>query len=143
MAEDPLEAFYALSSELTGFSIFELKTTGVGASYFKQMQGNVGAETLATLFRVWADIVRDCPGDNYEREVAERIFGADDLRPAAQRLIMLWYVGSWYYVRPFTTQVISSQSYIEGLMWKAIRSHPMAAKPQGYGAWALDPPAAS
>jgi hypothetical protein len=143
MTEDPLEAFYALSSELTGFSIFELKATGVGDSYFGRMSSDVGAETLATLFRVWAEIVREGPHGNHEREVEERIFGADDLRPAAQRLIMLWYVGSWYYVRPFTTQVLSSQSYIEGLMWKAIRSHPMAAKPQGYGAWALDPPAAS
>jgi hypothetical protein len=142
MSEQGIGAFYALSCELTGFSRVELEGTGVGDVYFEQVGKNIGAETLATLFRVWSDIERDCPDGEREREIAERIFDEPELRAAAERIVMLWYTGSWYYVPPFDTQVVSSETYIEGLMWKAIKSHPMAAKPQGYGAWALPPPTA-
>jgi hypothetical protein len=143
MSGDARDDFYALSSALTGFSRLDLEGTGVGDAYLEEMRSNVGRETLAALLGTWAGIGRDHPGGDCDAAIQARIFGSDALRPAAQRLVMLWYVGSWYFVRPFTTRVVSSQSYIEGLMWKAIGSHPMAAKPQGYGAWALPPPPAS
>lgn len=136
------EAFYALSCALTGFSRVELDGTGVGGVYFEQVSAKIGAETLETLFRVWSDIEK-LPEDRREIEIAERIFDEPDLRAAAERIVMLWYTGSWYYVAPFDTQVVSPETYIEGLMWKAIGSHPMAAKPQGYGAWSLPPPSAA
>ena len=37
------------------------------------------------------------------------------------------------------TFVVSTQSYTEGLVWKAIHTHPPAAKQPGYGSWALPP----
>ena len=37
------------------------------------------------------------------------------------------------------TFVVSPQSYTEGLVWKAIHTHPPAAKQPGYGSWALPP----
>jgi hypothetical protein len=143
MDEQVSEAFYALSSELTGFSRVELEGTGVGDVYFEQVREKIGPETLATLLRAWRDIERSSPEGQREREIADKIFDEPELRAAAQRIVMLWYTGSWYYVPPFDTQVVSSETYIEGLMWKAIKSHPMAAKAQGYGAWALPPPSAA
>ncbi|HEY0312904.1 MAG TPA: hypothetical protein VGC56_10470 [Allosphingosinicella sp.] len=143
MDEKGIEAFYALSCELTGFDRVELDGTGVGNIYVEQVTKNIGPDTVATLFRVWSDIENRCPQGQREREIAERIFDEPELRAAAERIVMLWYTGSWYYVPPFDTQVVSAETYIEGLMWKAIRSHPIAAKAQGYGAWALPPPSAA
>lgn len=143
MDKPGIEAFYALSSELTGFSRVELQGTGVGDLYFGTVQKNIGSDTLADLFRAFRDVERAAPEGEREREMGDRIFDQPALRAAAERIVLLWYTGSWYYVPPFDTQVVSADAYIEGLMWKAIGSHPMAAKPQGYGAWALPPPASS
>lgn len=140
-AEDK-EAFYALSCELTGFTLVELEGTGVGDAYFDEVCKNIGPDVLADLLRIWREVERDLPDEKRGPAITDRIFGDPALCDAAERIIMLWYTGSWYYAPPFDTQVVSAETYIEGLMWKAIKSHPMAASPQGYGAWALPPPAA-
>lgn len=136
-------AFLELSSELTGFDSFDLAATGLADEYFKKVDGYIGPETLRRLFDAWRAIERDFPAGKRTEAVADRIIAVEPLREAAQRIIMLWYVGSWYLVTPGGSSVVSAESYVEGLMWKAIRSHPMAAKPQGYGAWALSPPDAA
>jgi hypothetical protein len=69
--------------------------------------------------------------------------------PLARNLIRMWYTGSWvaltdnYWalgtLRDNQTRVLTTQTYIEGLMWKAIGAHPMAAKQMGFGSWALPP----
>jgi len=36
--------------------------------------------------------------------------------------------------------IVSAESYVNGLVWPAIGSHPMGAKQEGFGTWAFKPP---
>jgi len=132
--------FLDLSAELTGFALFDLIATGLTELYFTTAVADIGPETWRRLFDAWHDIARDLPPADRPAAIADRIMAVPALADAAQRIIALWYVGSWYSVLPGGSQVVSATAYVEGLMWKAIGSHPMGAKPQGYAAWATNPP---
>ena len=138
-----LDPFYEFSSELTGFDRFDLNATGEGESYLKCVRANADADMLESLFQVWAIIEAEVPPDRRAAAIAERILAVDGLREVAQGILLLWYTGSWYDIATGASTVLSGNAYVEGLMWKAIGSHPMAAKPQGYAAWTLPPPTAS
>lgn len=138
-----LDPFYEFSSELTGFDRFDLDAAGQGEAYLKDVRANADADMLESLFQIWAIIEAEVPKEKRAAAIAERIMAVDGLRELAQGILLLWYTGSWYDVATGASSVLSGNSYVEGLMWKAIGSHPMAAKPQGYAAWTLPPPAAS
>lgn len=134
-------AFVALSAELTGFDDFDLAATGLTALYLETAIDRIGPDTWQRLFATW-HAMAGLPPKRRVAEVADRIMGDVNLADAAQRIIALWYVGSWYAVIPAGSHTVSAAAYVEGLMWKAMRTHPMGAKPQGYGAWASNPPTA-
>lgn len=136
-----LDPFYQFSSELTGFDRFDLNATGQGEAYLKEVRAKADADMLESLFQVWAIIEADVPPEKRSAAIAKRIMAVDGLREVAQGILLLWYTGSWYDVSTGASSTLSGNSYVEGLMWKAIGSHPMAAKPQGYAAWTLPPPA--
>ena len=133
-------AFLDLSVELTGFGMFDLVATGLADAHYGRVVEDADPPTLLNLLTVWRDIARHVPPDQSAAAVAARIMADPTLARAAQQIIALWYVGSWYSQPPSVSSVVSAEAYVEGLMWKAMESHPMAAKPQGYGAWSLPPP---
>jgi hypothetical protein len=68
----------------------------------------------------------------------------------ARNIIKMWYTGNWAQLpQAWRNQhgagardvdhVISSQAYQEGLVWRAIGTHPQGAKQPGFGTWALPP----
>lgn len=63
----------------------------------------------------------------------ELLAGGDPASPAAQSLILLWYCGIW------EGRVVSGEAYLAGLQWVAAGAHPVGARAQGYGAWAVPP----
>jgi hypothetical protein len=74
-----------------------------------------------------------------------------DLGPVARNTIVLWYLGQWdelprewrnrHGASPRdVSRVVSPDAYAAGLVWRAIRAHPMGADPPGFGSWA-NPPA--
>ena len=136
------QAFLDLSVALAGFEPFDLVATGQVHAYFTLVGDRIGPDTLARLSTTWSAIARELPADQRDAAVTARIMDDPVLGLAAQRIILLWYVGNWYDVLPGGSSVVSADGYVEGLMWKAIRAHPMAAKPQGFAAWTLPPPAA-
>lgn len=138
--DSQLDPFYRFSSELTGFDLFDLNATGQGEAYLKEARAKADADMLESLFQVWAIIEADVPPEKRSAAIAKRIMAVDGLREVAQGVLLLWYTGSWYDVATGNSAVLSGNAYVEGLMWKAIGSHPMAAKPQGYAAWTLPPP---
>lgn len=138
--DSQLDPFYLFSSELTGFDRFDLDATGQGEAYLKCVRANADADMLESLFQVWAIIEAEVPPEKRAAAIAKRIMAVDGLREVAQGILMLWYTGSWYEVATGASSTLSGNAYVEGLMWKAIGSHPMAAKPQGYAAWTLPPP---
>ncbi|HKR23840.1 MAG TPA: hypothetical protein VJS15_01145 [Allosphingosinicella sp.] len=140
--DSQLDPFYLFASELTGFDRFDLEATGQGEAYLKCVRANADADMLESLFQVWAIIEAEVPPEKRAAAIAKRIMAVDGLREVAQGILMLWYTGSWYEVATGASSTLSGSAYVEGLMWKAIGSHPMAAKPQGYAAWTLPPPEA-
>lgn len=73
-----------------------------------------------------------------------------DLGPVARNTIVLWYLGQWdalprewrdrHGASPRdVSHVVSADAYAAGLVWRAIRAHPMGADPPGFGSWANPP----
>ena len=148
----PLEQFLNLSVVLTGFNKVELQAAGVGREYLNLLIEMAG-DTLC--FELWAEtqaIYAQHAGHaaRLEREVNQRILKSAKYAPLARNIILLWYNAIWYQLPPdWTTphganaldqdHVVSANAYPEALIWRAIGAHPPAAKPQGFGAWALPP----
>ncbi len=132
--------FYALSAELTGFSQVELFATGVAETYFRTAASRLGPRTFQALLSVAADFPGQGVADR-RAAIQRRLYRGEPTRAATRRVLMLWFTGTWFDTLPFGGAPVSAQAYVEGLMWRAIGAHPMAAKPQGFGAWSLPPPA--
>ena len=144
--------FYALSAQLTGFSETELQATGVGDMYLDWLN-RVFSDLLGPLFDAWQAIAGKPPA---ERDAALRstILGDEQLGPLARSLTMLWYTANWTRTaswkpphastlepaRPDDVDAAFGAAYPEGLVWRAARTHPVGAKPTGFGSWALAPP---
>ncbi|MGD9617520.1 MAG: hypothetical protein AB7H90_20855 [Alphaproteobacteria bacterium] len=153
MASDNLlDDFLALSSALTGFSVFRLKGTGQAESYLSTATEIVGEATVRALLSVFRRVAGEAGDDEAARErgIRRDILSDDKLGPVARNLIKLWYVGTWY-VLPVEwrelyaaggrdrTFVVSPDAYTEGLLWPAVGANPSGAKPFGYGMWAMAP----
>jgi hypothetical protein len=149
---DLLDDFLALSSALTGFSVFRLKGTGQADPYLSAVAGIVGEATVRALLSAFRRITDQASGDEgaIERGIRRDILSNHRLGPVARNLIKLWYVGTWY-VLPVEwreafaagdrdrTFVVSPDAYTEGLLWPAVGANPSGAKPLGYGMWAMAP----
>ncbi|MEX2518360.1 MAG: hypothetical protein WD969_03395 [Paracoccaceae bacterium] len=152
MAE--MDGFLALSVALTGYNRAALWATGCAPAYRRQLAEVAGPALLERLeaagFSHAATPARG-PADALLRQT---VLADPDLGPPARSLIQLWYLGQWTpmpadWVRrngaklADTARIISTRAYREGLVWDAIGAHPMGAKPQGFGAWAEEPPVES
>lgn len=150
--EAPLELFLSLSATLTGFSDAELWGTGMVQTYYQLVPSIVGARTFGDFMSRWRDTYIRGQGDEalLDELVTTQIFEDPDFGPLARNLAALWYLGMWNQLPAEwrnvhgawandTTFVVSPKSYTEALVWKAIHSHPPAAKQPGYGSWALPP----
>jgi hypothetical protein len=86
-----------------------------------------------------------------DREIAARISADSDNGPVAGSIIKLWLLGSWY--APLTQNdqddpaavqnnpvVVSSNSYVEGWIWRILQAHPMGYSMMRFGYWANQPP---
>jgi hypothetical protein len=147
-----LDDFLALSSVLTGFSVFRLKGTGQAEPYLStatEIAGDAVVRALLSVFRRVTDNAADDEGA-IERGIRRHILSDGKLGPVARNLIKLWYVGTWY-VLPVEwresfanggrdrTFVVSPDAYTEGLLWPAVGANPSGAKPLGYSMWAMAP----
>ena len=149
---DLLEDFLALSSAVTGFSVFRLKGTGQAQSYLSTATEIVGEPTMHALLEAFRRLAGEAGEDNgtLERGIRRDILSDAKLGPVARNLIKLWYVGTWYALpvewrEAFAstdrdrTFVVSPDAYTEGLLWAAVGANPSGAKPAGYGMWAMAP----
>ena len=150
--ETSLELFLSFSRTLTGFSVPELWGTGMVQTYYQLIPSIVGEPMFGALLTRWRDTyIRGAGDDSFLDElVTTQIFEDATYGPLARNLAALWYLGTWSQLPADWRNVhgawsgdvnfvVSSKSYTEGLVWKAIHSHPKAAKQPGYGSWALPP----
>ncbi|WP_343694362.1 hypothetical protein [Flavobacterium sp.] len=124
--------FLEISAILTGFTKTELKATGMLESYYNTIQKNTDKQDIDYFF---VDVYALLNDKSYKPEQIEDILASQYLADSAynglaKNIIILWYTGNW------GSEVISSASYIQGLMWNAAHTHPPGAKQPGYGSWA-------
>ena len=129
--------FLALSAELTGFTRVELLGTGMADTYLRTLDEVLPPGMLEEL------LARD--GRSVEDLLADPALG-----PVARNLILLWYCGTW---SPLPDEwraahgaseldvrrVVTPDAYVAGLQWVAAGAHPVGARQQGFGAWAMPP----
>lgn len=149
---DTLTAFLALSEDLTGFSTYGLRGTGLAETHLAHLAERLGPPVLAALLDAHAAARADAAGDDdaLARALRHRILSDPRLGPPARSLLKLWYVGVWHALPPEwhaahggavddTDCVPIAAAYTEGLLWPAIGANPAGAKPHGYGIWARPP----
>lgn len=124
--------FLKTSALLTGFSTTELKGTGMLEAYYNTILKNSEKEDVDYFFLDFETLLND-PSQTPESIDAsiEANFMPDACYGGLTKsIITLWYTGNW------AGNVVSSASYIQGLMWDAAHTHPPGAKQPGYGSWA-------
>jgi len=143
-----METFLALSAELTGFTVFDLRGTGEAQAYLDTATGVVGTAVVADLLGVYGKL--GGTKDEREKLIRQRILGDPKLGPVTRCLIKLWFTGVWYQLPPAwiaaygplkanDTFAVRPSSYAEGLLWKTIGANPPGARAPGYGSWAEPP----
>ncbi|WP_294534911.1 hypothetical protein [uncultured Rhodoblastus sp.] len=144
---DRLELFVALSAALTGVKAFRLRGTGQAEAYLAAVEAIVPWPIIDDLFSQFAALPA---GDALEPALESGILADPRLGAVARNLILLWYRGAWSQLPPAwrasfgssagdTNHVISSAAYQAGLQWEIAGAHPVGARQQGYGSWALLP----
>lgn len=144
--------FLELSSALTGFNVFELKSTGQTEPYLATLDRIVGAGTVDEMTEAFSRVRNEAGTDEgaLERGLRLAILSDGKLGPVTRNLIKLWYVGTWHELPQDwrdvhgtnpedRTHVVSPTAYTEGLLWPAIGANPSGAKPLGYAMWATPP----
>lgn len=157
-----IDYFHELSTLLTGYDLVTLHGTGMGDLYLKSLQEILGEalveEFLGSFFQKTRKFRSSSIGwlkNILHLDLADlglQIFFLEDDKwgPICRNIIKMWYMGNWYqmpdewrknYVSSTldTTKVLSKEAYIEGLVWKAIGTHPKSAKHPGYGTWQFAP----
>jgi hypothetical protein len=150
--QDRVDAFVALSAEITGFTPFDLHGTGQAEEFRATVADVVGEDILTELLDTWERIVAETEaGSAPTSDVLRReIFSDQKLGPVARNMIKLWYVGIWYELPPDwidaygalerdRTFMVSPSAYTEGLIWPAIGGNPPGAKGPGYASWTGPP----
>jgi hypothetical protein len=148
----PLTQFVSFSSTLTGFDAAELWGTGMVKTYYDLLPSIVGNDIFGRFMTRWFNTYLRGSGDEglLHELVKEQIFDDPEFGPLAVNLAALWYTGQWNQLpadwcniygasASDTTRIISSASYTEGLVWKAMHTHAPATKQPGFGSWALPP----
>jgi hypothetical protein len=127
--------FLEVSALLTGFSKTELRATGMQESYYNTILKNVDKEDIDYFFLDVHVLLNDKTYNEktIEDVLASKFMADSSYNGLAKSIIILWYTGNW------GNEVISSASYIQGLMWNAAHTHPPGAKQPGYGSWAERP----
>jgi Membrane bound FAD containing D-sorbitol dehydrogenase len=139
---DAVAQFLRLSAVLTGYDETSLLGTGMVQAYYDELGQIIGARELGSLLAA-AD-------RSDERDFAEAILANDRYGPVARNVLTMWYLGTWsqlprawrdtYGATSYDTDhVVSAAAYREGLVWAAAGTHPMSAKQQGFGSWAVPP----
>jgi len=146
--KNKFDLFLSLSTELTGFELIRLLGTGMQLTYFDIVCDRTGKDNSDLLWKEWKMV--QSKADDIEEAIRVRILSHPQLGPMARNIITLWYLGQWnqmpatwrsnYGSQPSdVTQIISGESYKEGLVWMAIDAHPMGAKQPGFDSWSAPP----
>jgi hypothetical protein len=153
---DNVQDFADMSAALTGFLSTVLKpaldTTGLANTYYQFALAQVGAPAMAALLNAFRAI-KTQPAQSIADALLETKSTSAPSQQAliAQSIVAMWYLGAWYIpgqqggfgFPPTPLQIISSEAYTNGLVWKIMQSHPMGFSPFTFGYWSQQPGALS
>jgi hypothetical protein len=149
--DSEIQDFADMSAALTGFQSSVLKPkldpVGLARTYYHFAVGQVGQSAMSALLDTYRAI-KSQPA----QQIADSLLETASSSPSnqaqiAQSIVAMWYLGSWYPVGllggggfpPPPVQVISSEAYTNGLVWKVMQSHPMGFSPFVFGYWSQPP----
>ncbi len=140
--EKILDLFESLSIILTGFSKADIESTGLLQTYFDTIENELGAAHFENLLSTFQKIKinnSEEPSSSESRQITD-LMDNPEFKHHIGQVIQLWYLGEWV-VSPYSdlNYIVSSKSYLEGLVWKAIAAHPMGGKQPGYATWGFPP----
>jgi len=138
------EAFLNVSVHLTGFNRAELLGTGMLAEYYDRVVSAIGDAASQELWAINEKLDRiertDKDSSTLTDEIQGQLMSSKTLGPIARNIIKLWYWGSWPDEdAKFGGAFTSAQAYQQGLLWKAMGTHPQGAKQPGFGSWSKAP----
>ncbi|WP_010181941.1 hypothetical protein [Aquimarina agarilytica] len=152
MNKEQLNVFLEMSTVLTAFSEYELKGTGQLEAYFNTVVEIVGQGIMDELLNAFAEVKKIANNNEaiLNKQLRFQLLSNDKLGPITRNIIKMWFIGSWYQLpnawrenygesQKDITFVVSANSFIEGLLWPSIDSHPPGAKAPGYGTWTNKP----
>src|SRR5580704_2948799 len=133
------DLFLRLSVELTGFTAFELHSTGMFALYYQTVNLEKDSENLDAFVGEIKKIFKSHSNNEaqLQEQIGAELISGTGFKGLAKQIILLWYTGIW----PVdgVPKMISSASYISGLIWRAAETHPAGALQPGYGSWSEPP----
>lgn len=135
---DYFDEFFSLSVLLTGFSKTELEATGMASTYFKTLVDRTEPSILLPFFENVVAVMKIREGAAQDDAISSQLLPDAAYNGVAGRIILMWYEGLWT-TRVFPPQVISTQAYVQGLMWPAAKTHPSGARQAGFGSWQHEP----
>ena len=130
---DPQSLFLEISVLLTGFNEAELYATGMLETYYNALQVNTSQENFTFFFDEVRSILQLNHIDQINDAISSRLMQPSSYEGLAAAIIIMWYTGNW------GDNVVTGQSYVQGLMWDAAEAHPPGAKQPGYGSWGMKP----
>lgn len=134
-----LDDFIAMSSALTGTQELDRRIAG---QYLDRISQDTEGGKLDDLLRVFREIIQATGGDTTEA-IRQRIMNDDALGPLAQQIIVLWYTSALHSQddkgnHQFDFPADPNQ-YFSGLVWGAIRAHPLGLSGGYFGHWKYPP----
>jgi hypothetical protein len=149
--EADVQDFANMSAALTGFQSSVLKPkldpVGLARTYYEFAVSQVTAASMSALLNAYRAIQTQP-----QQTIADTLLEISSPTPSAQAeicqsIIAMWYLGAWYIpgvkggggFAPTPLQIISSEAYTNGLVWKAMQSHPMGFSPFTFGYWSQVP----
>ena len=149
--EADVQDFADMSAALTGFLSSMLKPkldpVQLARTYYEFALVKVGTPAMSALLNAFRAIKTQPPQTIADTLLETKSSTASNQALIAQSIIAMWYLGAWYVpgvtggggFPPTPLQIISSEAYTNGLVWKVMQSHPMGFSPFTFGYWSQPP----
>jgi hypothetical protein len=133
-----LNDFIAMSSTLTGMRDLE---RGVAEQYLVRISKDKEGGKLDELLKVFREI--QAAGGDADEAIRQRIMNDAALGPLAQQIIVLWYTSALHSQDEKGKHLFDfpddPNQYFSGLVWAAIRAHPLGLSGGYFGHWKYPP----
>jgi acetyl-CoA acetyltransferase len=145
-----LADFANMSAALTGFQASILRPfldpVNLSGLYYAFAVSQVSQQAMDALLNAYRAIATQ-PAQAIADTLLETASPApSNQAQIAQSIVALWYLGSWYKpayqnggVPGAVVQVVSSEAYTNGLVWKVAQAHPMGFSALTFGYWSQPP----